>query len=92
MTLRNAISVPTTEKGQMADSNYNKAHLLSLPNGGSLGEAGITLIETIKRCRTIFASAPTDILASAPTDLVLPQLFPSGIRHVWADPSKPNIL
>jgi hypothetical protein len=49
MTLRNAISVPTTEKGQMADSNYNKAHLhvtLSLPNGGSLGEAGITLIET----------------------------------------------
>jgi hypothetical protein len=33
---------------------------LSLPNGGSLGEAGITLSETIKRCRAIFASAPTD--------------------------------
>lgn len=44
----------------MPDSGKDKVHIhlhLSFPNGGSLDEADIALIETIKRCRSILGAS-----------------------------------
>jgi molybdate transport system regulatory protein len=40
------------------NQNHSRVHIwLSLPNGGSLGEADIDLIETIKQCRSILGAS-----------------------------------